>query len=218
MVLRRHECRDAQFLCIRRQRGDPKRGRKCQCQAKARDFHVYLPCRHCNSEELGSQGIEKMPGFPPLSQSIPKTCMIGIPFQATFAAISLADLHDRTWRNLCPLGFATKLLGDPDDLRQGGYPGLRDSAFLASTCTSRRRDPFLVRRHVASNADDNRTGSAGTRRDAAGLRHSYRDPSGRAWRALSRLSRSGGRPESGRESPGCPGPRHQTCSLTLGHR
>ena len=109
-----------------------------------------------------------MPGFPPLSQSFPKTYIIGIPIQAAFAAISIAGLRRRTSRNLCPLGLAAKLFGAPDELRQGGCPGSRESAFLASARPSRRRGPFRIRRHVARNAGGIWTGSAGTRRDAVG--------------------------------------------------
>ena len=65
-----------------------------------------------------------MPEILPLSQPFRKTCIIGIPFQATFAANSFVDLHGRTWRNLFPLRLAAKLLGEPDELRQGTFiPG-----------------------------------------------------------------------------------------------
>ena len=126
-----------------RNAGDSKRGRERQRQAKTRDFHDSLPCRHSRLEGLGSQGIEKMPRFQKLSQLSSDTCIIGIPFQASIAAFLIDALHGRPWRNLCSLCPATRLVGEPDELRQVAVipgPALRLS--VHPPAPSRRRNPL----------------------------------------------------------------------------
>ncbi|MYA89230.1 MAG: GntR family transcriptional regulator, partial [Boseongicola sp. SB0662_bin_57] len=113
-----------------------------------------------------------MPGFPQLCRSSPKTCIIGIPFQA----FSFAALRGRPWRNACPLGLATRLLGKRAHSGSGR--------------------PSRVRWHAAGNAP----GEPGWKhrhkaRDAFGLRRSFRRPSAHAWRPRSRPFRSGPFPD-----------------------